>query len=192
MTVLMEEQVYAPDDLMSLRGLEHCELVDGRLVEKNLGAEADWIGLHLGMLLSSHVFSNNLGWAFSSEAGYVCVGVTGVRVRRPDLSFVSRARLSRPPRGFIQVAPDLAVEVVAPNDLFSEVQAKIEEYLRAGVQLVWVIDPDTRTVVEYHLSGKVRLLHESDELNGGDVLPAFHCAVKDLFLPMEPADASEE
>lgn len=192
MAVLVEERLYTPEDLVTLRGAEHCELVDGRLVEKNIGAESDWIGLRLGSLLSNHVFNHNAGWVFGPQSGYLCFGASRLRVRKPDVSFVLRARLSRIPKGHIPVVPDLAVEIVSPNDLFSEVQVKVEEYLEAGVQMVWVIDPDTRTVVEYRLSGEVRRLRATDNLSGGEVLPEFQCSVADLFPPVESTEVGEE
>jgi len=192
MTVLAEERLYTPDDLVNLPGAEHCELVDGRLVEKHVGAESDWIGLRLGTLLSNHVFSNNSGWVFGPETGYLCFGSNRIRVRKPDVSFISRARLSRIPKGHIQVVPDLAVEVVSPNDLFSEVQVKVEEYLEAGVQVVWVIEPDTRTIVEFCLTGETHRLRASDTLTGGTALPGFRCSVAELFPPLEATKTDEE
>jgi Uma2 family endonuclease len=192
MTVLIEERRYTPNDLVTLRGAEHCELVDGRLVEKNMGAESDWIGLRLGTVLSNHVLSTDSGWVFGAETGYLCFGGNRDRVRKPDVSFVSRSRLGRIPKGHIQVVPDLAVEVVSPNDLFSEVQVKVEEYLHAGVQMVWVVEPDTRTIVEYYLSGEVHRLRESDTLSGGSVLPGFSCSVATLFPPKEAVEPGRE
>lgn len=192
MTVVAQERQFTPNDLMTLRGAEHCELVDGQLVEKNIGAESDWIGLRLGTILSNYVISSKAGWVFGSDIGYLCFGINRVRVRKPDVSFVSYSRLTHIPRGHIQVAPDLAVEVVSPNDLFSEVQVKVEEYLAAGVRMVWVVDPDTRTVVEYLLSGEVQRLRESDTLSGGTVLPGFCCTVTDLFPPRQEREAAGE
>jgi Uma2 family endonuclease len=96
---------------------------------------------------------------------------------------VRRGRLipDEPPEGYITIAPDLVVEVVSPNDLYYEVDRKVEEYLDAGVQLVWVINPDTRSVQVYVPGSGVTRLDDSQELTGRDVLPGFACRVGDLF-----------
>jgi len=81
------------------------------------------------------------------------------------------------------VAPDLVVEVVSPNDLFTEIDEKVEEYWRAGTPLIWVINPDLRTLQNYRADGSSNRLREGDKLTGEGVLPGFACAVADLFLP---------
>ena len=86
------------------------------------------------------------------------------------------------------LAPDLAVEVISPNDLASEVNEKIDEYLSAGVSLVWVIDPDSKTVSVYRKDGSTARLRESDELSGEDVIPGFSCKVNDIFADVMPPD----
>ena len=89
------------------------------------------------------------------------------------------------------VAPDLAVEVASPNDLGRELRVKVEEYLRAGVRLVWLVDPETRSIEVVRADGGVARLYEQDELSGEDVLPDFRCRVAELFAPaaapVEPA-----
>lgn len=84
-------------------------------------------------------------------------------------------------RGFLRIAPDLAVEVVSPNDTVYEVDEKVEELLAAGVRLVWVLNPETRIVEVHRLDGTVSKLHVADELSGEDVLPGFTCPVAELF-----------
>ena len=84
-------------------------------------------------------------------------------------------------------APDLAVEVVSPNDLAYDVDSKVEDYLQAGVRLVWVVNPVTRTVRVHHPDGPGATLRADGELTGGDVLPGFHCPIRDLFLLPQPA-----
>ena len=101
----------------------------------------------------------------------------------PDLAFVRADRV--PPEDerwhIAPFAPDLAVEVISPNDRYVEVMEKVERYARAGVPLVWLVDP-RRRVVEVHALGQPPLtLHESDTLDGGDVLPGFALLVADIF-----------
>ena len=81
------------------------------------------------------------------------------------------------------IAPDLAVEVISANDLVAELDEKTEEYLAAGIPLVWVIDPEVRTVVIHRGDGTLAKLRENDDLTGESVIPGFHCKVAELFPP---------
>ena len=186
------ETTLTPEDLLQMPDDGRVyELVDGRLVEKRMGAESSWVGGKIYSRLDRHQ-EQGAGWAFPSDIGYTCFPDDPRRVRRPDASFVLRGRLpgERPPKGFCSVRPDIAAEVVSPNDLFSEVLDKVAEYLAAGVRLVWVANPDHRTIHIYRADGSTSLLRENDELTGEDVLPEFRCRVGDLFPPREPQSAA--
>jgi len=104
-------------------------------------------------------------------------------VRAPDVAFVARGRFAdeRPLRQFPELAPDLVVEVVSPSDTAAEVEEKVQLWLDAGVRLVLVVYPSTRSVSAYRSRTDVRLLTEADLLDAGDVLPGFSCPVRDLF-----------
>ena len=86
-----------------------------------------------------------------------------------------------PDEGFMPIPPDLAVEVVSPNDLAYDVANKIEEYLKNGFSLIWIVYPSTRTVSIHRADGTVSLLHENDEISGESALPEFKCKVADFF-----------
>ena len=105
--------------------------------------------------------------------------------RRPDVAFVLAAKwpLDRPipPSGDWELVPDLAVEVVSPNDLFEDVFAKLEEYFQVGVRLVWIVVPMRRQVQVYDSPTAVRILKEGDELDGGTLLPGFRLSVATIF-----------
>ena len=94
-------------------------------------------------------------------------------VRRPDVSFVKRGRLPGDvsPDGWIKIPPDLAVEVVSPNDVVEELEAKLEDYQKAGIPLVWVIYPKRRKARVFRLDGTEVVLSEDDELSGEDIIP---------------------
>lgn len=83
------------------------------------------------------------GWAFGDGASYQCFPRDPQAVRRPDASYLTRSRLGADelPRDHCPVAPVLAVEVVSPNDTFCELEQKVRDYLAAGVELVWILDP---------------------------------------------------
>jgi Uma2 family endonuclease len=89
--------------------------------------------------------------------------------------------------GHIPIPPDLAVEVVSPNDLFYDVQQKVGEYLQAGVRLVWIVNPRTREVHVYRGDGGFQLLKNGDSLDGAEVVPGFRCPLAEIFqdVPME-------
>lgn len=165
---------YVPDDF---------ELVDGQLVEKPMGAESDTIALSVGSLLKPFVRQNKLGQAFGSQTGYRCFPHEPKRVRKPDVSFVALDRMEGgvPPKGDFTIAPDLAVEVVSPHDLYEDLEAKVQDYLKAGVKLIWIISPGSKTVLIRRLGGSCAALAADGELSGEQVLPGFVCKVADLF-----------
>jgi Uma2 family endonuclease len=79
------------------------------------------------------------------------------------------------------VSPNLAVELLTPDTNRKKLRDKIKEYLFAGTRLVWVIDPEDRTVTIHRGLDEARILYESAELDGEDVLPGFRCRAADLF-----------
>jgi Uma2 family endonuclease len=179
---------YSPEDLLRLPDGVNFELVDGQLVERQMGTESSWVAVQLVILLGAHCKARNLGWVFGADASFQCFPDAPDKVRKPDVSFVRLDRLAGgPPKGHCRVAPDLAVEVISPNELYSEVEEKVAEYLAAGVQLVWVIDPPTRSARVHRADGTVANLGAGDELSGESVVPGFHCPVADLFTAPRPA-----
>jgi len=192
MAVATIERRYSPEDLLTMPGGEAYELVNGELVEKEMGAESGWIATKLATRLDLFCEREQAGDVFAGEVGYQCFADEPARVRKPDISFVRVGRLpgNRIPRGHIRIAPDLAVEVVSPNDLFSEVHAKVDEYLGAGVPLVWVIEPTTRSALVYRQDGTLSLLRSPQELDGEAVLPGFRCPKAEIFPPA--SDAADE
>lgn len=184
MSIAAKEKLYSPEDLLSLPGVKGYELVDGRLVEKAMGGASSTVTVRLVRRLSEFVDTHGLGEVFDAECGYQCFEWAPRNVRKPDASFIRRDRLSAPPRGNIRIAPDLAVEVASPNDLHSELTLRTEEYLRAGVRLVWVISPDGRTVDIFRQNGCVARVHEGDMLDGEDVLPGFAFRLGEILPAM--------
>jgi Uma2 family endonuclease len=178
---------HTPEDLLTMLDGDRFELVNGELVERKRGWDSSWIGGQLYTILNLYCKENRAGRVAPADASYQCFPDAPNLVRRPDVSFIRWGRLpgGKRPRGHCPIAPDLAVEVVSPNDLYSEVEEKVAEYRRAGVRLVWVVHPPTRTVRVHRLDGTVTDLTEADELSGEDVIPGFHCAVRDLFEDAE-------
>jgi Uma2 family endonuclease len=175
---------YTPEDLLAMPQGVDFELVNGELVRRNMGFRSSRVGGRVFRLMDMHSEANGLGWVLPADVGYQCFPDDPINVRKPDVSFIRRERLlaHQEPEGYARIAPDLAVEVVSPNDLFEELAEKVEEYLAAGVRLVWVVDPTAQRVLVYRADGTGTILRADDELSGEDVLPGFRCRVGDLFL----------
>ena len=159
------------------------ELVDGELYEMPpAGARHGSVAMRVGIFVGSYVRANRLGEVFAAETGFI-LRRNPDTVRAPDASSVSSARLPPGglPGGFLEMAPDLAVEVVSPGDSAREVQEKVEDWLRSGVRLVWAIYPATRTVTIYRTPDDAQVLSESDTVDGGQVIPGLTFPVSDLF-----------
>jgi Uma2 family endonuclease len=183
----IESKIYTPEDLLAMPAGKSYELVGGRLLKCESGARSSWIGGCVFGQISDFADEHRLGWAFPAGVGYQCFTDDPHKVRRPDTSLIRFGRLpsERLPKGFVLIGPDLAAEVISPKDLVYELEAKIVDYLAAGVRLVWIINPETRTVRIQRANGSLGWLTERDQLEGEDVLPGFRCAVRDLFPPRE-------
>jgi len=189
MSVALEERTYTPEDLLAMENGEIYELEDGHLVRRDMSMISSWVGSRLHRFLDTYVDENKLGWAWHADLGYVCFPGALRKVRHPDVSFIRSGRLNgglTSDKGYCDIAPDLAVEVVSPNELAYEVVKKVVEYLDAGVLLIWVVYPEARTVLVIRHDRSGMLLREDDELSGEDVVPGFRCRVASI-LPEKPA-----
>jgi len=159
------------------------ELADGSIVEMApVGPLHGGLDSNLGELLNRHAREQQLGRVYVNT-GFILRRSPDV-VRGPDQAFVSTERMrDRPPpaRGFWEVAPDLVVEIVSPDDTADEINQKVREYLAAGTRLVWVVYPRQRQVNVYRASGDVRILFEEGTLDGEDVLPGFRAPLAGLW-----------
>ena len=162
---------------------EQAELVRGELrVTPPPGGAHGRVATNLVVLLSEHVKGRSLGWVFADGVSYQLVDLPRT-VRAPDASFV---RADRVPQegigpGFLELAPDLVVEVLSPSETASTLEQKLDDYRACGTPLIWVVDPARRTVMIVANDAPVSWLREGDTLNGGSVLPEFTCPVEALF-----------
>jgi Uma2 family endonuclease len=185
MNILLKNPPYTPEDLLALPDGDRYELVNGNLVERIVGSKTSLIGGELFGLLRDYIKQQKLGSIWPGDNTYQCFPHAPNRVRRPDVSFIKEGRLpdGHAADGHERVVPDLVAEVLSPNDLAYDIDERIEDYLRAGVRLLWLVSPATGTVQVYRLDGSGTRLRESGELTGEDVVPGFHCRVSDLFPP---------
>ena len=108
-------------------------------------------------------------------------------VRGPDISYWSKNRLKEVPVGYIEISPDLLVEVLSPSNTSKQIRAKLAEYFAKGVRLVWVIAPEDRTLTIYRTPEEGRVLHETATVTGEDVLPGFTLRILPRArLPLPP------
>ena len=179
----LAEKRYTVEEFESRPEFDHHELLDGIPVEKTMGNASDSVTHRLTIRLGAFVEEHNLGDTGGSETGYVLFPTESKRVRKPDLSFVRKGRYAddKPSIGFARLVPDMAFESVSPLDLADDVQAKVEEYLRAKVSLVWVAYPASKTVLAYRPDGTVQRFAGDQVLTAEDVFPGFACPLPQLF-----------
>ena len=158
------------------------ELVRGMLIIREpAGYQHGNIAARLMLAIGNYVEAHTLGRVFAAETGFTLARKPDT-VRAPDVAFISNKRLpDPPPRGFAELAPDLAVEVLSPDDGAGEVLDKVADWLKAGTRLVWVVDPIRVLARVYRADGSESVLGESDVLLGEDVLPGFTCAIGTLL-----------
>jgi Uma2 family endonuclease len=174
-------------DVLALEWREDrlCELVDGVLVEKGMGYRESVLAAALAGFLRTFVVPRNLGLV-SGESGMMRLFPGLVRI--PDVAFASWDRIPgrRVPKEPIPgLVPDLAVEVLSKSNTKKEMDRKRGEYFRAGLRLLWLIDPDVRTATIYAGTEEPVVLDESATLDGGDVLPGFTLPLRDLFAELD-------
>jgi len=172
-----DELLRMPDD-----GFRH-ELIKGELKKMApAGNEHGSLTMNFGTLLNVHVRANKLGKVYAAETGFKLSSDPDT-VRAPDVAFISQKRLDEvgPVPGYWLGAPDLAVEVVSPNDLYTEVSEKVVEWLHAGSCMVMVVNPRTQQVLVYLSPTEVNVLGVEDTLDGGKVVPGWQLPIGELF-----------
>ena len=159
------------------------ELVRGRVVPLSMPKPRHgWICNKAGRLLGNFVEVHQLGWVFSNDPGVITERDPDT-VRGADIAFYSYARLpwGELPDRYLDVAPELVVEVVSPSDRWPKVLAKVAEYLEAGVTVVVVLDGQPPSARVFRDDGTTRELGPDDELALPDLLPGFSVAVRRFF-----------
>ena len=159
------------------------ELIDGELRE--MAPTVNWHGeveSNLVIRLGGHVQAQGLGRVSCGEILYI-VRRNPDRVRAADIAFIRQERVPslEARQHIMEVIPDLAVEILSKSDTIEEISDKIDDWLHAGVQMLWVVDPFRRTVTIYQPGRDPSLLGEHGTLEGDPVVPGFRCPVAEIF-----------
>ncbi len=183
MNISTEKKIWTDAEFMALAREGHrYELVSGELVDMgNSGMEHGYVACILTIVLGGYIRTHKLGAICDSSTAFT---LKSGNKRSPDFSFVAKHRLqglSRPPRGFFQGSPDLAVEILSPGNTVKEIHDKIVEYFENETRLVWVIHPDEKYVLVYHSPEPDRFLRSGDVLEGEEVVPRFSMGISELF-----------
>jgi Uma2 family endonuclease len=179
-----EEGLITGEQLLRMADVGPCELVDGRIVPMTpTGGEHGRVELKIAAAIDKYVSASGI-------AGHVMVGEVGIytrrrpdRVRAADVLFISDARYrrQRDPKGFLEVAPELVIEILSPGDSAIQVGQKLREYFETGVVVVLVVDPGARRLRIHRSPTDAVDLTDRDSLSLPDVLPGFEVRVADLF-----------
>ena len=161
------------------------ELVNGEPKEKESESmEHSYIAATLNRRLGNLVAEKKLGVVLESSGSFRMVAGN---IRKPDVSFITKERITekRPSFTAFEGAPDLAVEVISPTDIWWEIMQKLDEYFSSGCRLVWLISPLDQRVLVYRQDQRSQILELGDLLDGEEVVPGFSMPVADLFAEFD-------
>lgn len=182
MVVALAEQsrLLTRDDVESLPENRGVELIDGVLTEKRpMGLEALWIATEIAFLLRSLVPTS---FAYIVNEAMLYPFGDNRNARRPDCCAILASKFAGGlPKNNPVVVPDLVVEVLSPSDLAKEVEDRLHRYLKAGVPLVWLVNPELRTVRIHRPDGTSHTLEGDADITGESVLPMFKCSIAKFF-----------
>ncbi|HTL31439.1 MAG TPA: Uma2 family endonuclease [Tepidisphaeraceae bacterium] len=168
------------DELLKMGDIGRCELIYGELVMMSpAGAEHGIIANRLAHFVTSFVDEHELGAVFTAETGFK---LDRDLVRAPDVSFVRSHRIPKKiPRGFFEGPPDLAIEVISPDDTKREMLNKKDAWLAHGAISVWIVDPRTHTIAVHHIGEKPVIFKATEELTDERALPSFVLPIARVF-----------
>jgi Uma2 family endonuclease len=171
------------EELLAMGDIGPCELVDGKIVPMSpAGGVQGFIEARLVTALYHFVQEYSLGWVMTGEVG-IYTRRKPDRVRGADVVFLSKERWpGRPPKGFLEVAPELVVEIMSPNYRWQDVRQKLVEYFAIGVRWVWIVEPENRTVLVFRAVTDIQQYGMDDMLVGEGLLEGFALAVANLFV----------
>ena len=158
------------------------ELIRGEVRElPPAGEEHGWVTEKLNAIVGHHILAGKLGRFVAAETGFILERNPDT-VRAPDFAFTRAEGLVGPAnKKYATIPPDLVIETVSPNDRPGEIAEKVAAWLRWGVRLVWVVDPEARTVTVHRAGKESSILKEGQFLDGEDVIPGFRVSLDEIW-----------
>jgi len=176
------DKLFTGPEALALGDIGPYELIEGRITRmsptKHVHGNYE---VNFATILNNFVRPRKLGQVQGGEVG-VYIHRNPDTVRAADVLFISNERLAKAaPDDFLDVPPELIVEVVSPNDTWTEIRKKVKEYLGVGVNVVLVIEPDEHTLTVFRSLSNVLELTAADTLTLEDILPGFSLPLSEFF-----------
>lgn len=178
-----EETWITGEELFQQPDLGRCDLVEGRIVPMTpTGYFHGVVEFRLAAKLVGYADQTGRGIAFGGEAG-ILIRRNPDTVRAADAAFISNERSARrsPSSSYLDVAPELVVEILSPDDRWSDVMEKLSDYFSAGVDAAWVLDPKRKEIYVYRSLNEVQRFGQGQILTDEELLPGFSLSLDDLF-----------
>ena len=178
-----DKPLISGEELATMPNIDAAELVRGVVIHKMpTGRLHGFLEALIASLLFNFVYPRQIGQVLSGEVG-IYTERNPDSVRAVDVAFISNERLQKvESRSFLDVTPELIVEVMSPDDRWSEIHKKLAEYFAADALLVWVVDPKLEQIHVYRSLDDVTRLTKQDNLTGEDILPEFSVPLTQIFV----------
>jgi Uma2 family endonuclease len=170
------------DQFYRMTGIGPAELVNGEIVTRMpTGHPHGFIENIIGAFLFIYLQANRIGRALTGEVGIITKRQP-YTVRAADVVFISHERLAEAqPEGYLDVAPELVIEIMSPSNSWTETQEKLADYFAIGVKMVWVVDLQLEQIHVYRSLEEIQLFRLDDELTAEEILPGFTLPLTDIF-----------
>jgi Uma2 family endonuclease len=184
-TPTIRKKLITAKELLEMGDIGPCELIEGRIVKMSpTNTEHSELVIELGRLLANFVVENKLGKVMGGEAG-IYTKQNPDTIRAADLLFISfERRKQKSSRAFLDVAPELIIEIVSPGDRWQDLREKIEEYFAIGVTWIWIVEPKKKAVLVFTSATEVTKYEEGDTLAAEGILKGFQLNLKEFFSPV--------
>lgn len=181
-TAVPPKKLITGEEFFRMPNIGSAELIAGEIVtHMPTGHPHGFIENIIGALLYIYLKTNQIGRALTGEVG-IYTRRNPDQIRAADVAFISHERLSQAnEEGFLDVAPELIVEIMSPANTWTEAQEKLAEYFAIGVSIVWIVDPQLEQIHVYRSVEQFKLLQKQDELTSEEILPGFSVALTEIF-----------
>jgi Uma2 family endonuclease len=175
-------QLITAEQLLRLSGEGHYELVKGELFTMSpSGEEHGAITVKISSRLNDFVEAHQLGIVYGAETGFKLESDPDT-VLAPDVAFIRREKITKLSKGYRTGAPDLAVEVISPDESKRKIEQRTTRWLRGEASVVWNVYPESRTVTVHRLNADPKVLLEKDELTDDEIVPGFRLPLLQIFF----------